>query len=83
MNTRIRKCAILLLATVTLAFSQAAWSLGLGDARVWDSRRSVPSRRRSVVYSSGALGRPPLQRQIKAMKLHLVTPILNTLPGTK
>ena len=34
MNTRIRKCAILLLGTVTLACSQAAWSLGLGDARV-------------------------------------------------
>ncbi len=34
MNTRIRKCAILLLGTITLAFSQAAWSLGLGDARV-------------------------------------------------
>jgi pilus assembly protein FimV len=34
MNTRIHRSAILFLGAVTLFFSQAVWSLGLGDARV-------------------------------------------------
>ena len=34
MNTRIHRSAILTLGAVTLFFSQAVWSLGLGDARV-------------------------------------------------
>jgi len=34
MNTRIRNSAALILGAVSLAFSQAAWSMGLGDARV-------------------------------------------------
>jgi len=34
MNTRIRNSAALILGAVSLAFSQAAWSMGLGDAKV-------------------------------------------------
>jgi pilus assembly protein FimV len=34
MNTRLRYSAIIAVAAVLLAFSQAAWSLGLGDATV-------------------------------------------------
>ena len=34
MNTRIRNSAALILGAVSLAFSQAAWSMGLGDATV-------------------------------------------------
>lgn len=34
MNTRIHRSAILFLGAITLFFSQAVWSLGLGDARV-------------------------------------------------
>ena len=34
MNSRIRNSAVLAMAAMALAFSQAAWSMGLGDAKV-------------------------------------------------